>query len=78
MKNIITFFLLFSFVLSINGQEVDSWEELVSQIQINGNNEVSIGYLRNGQLYLTTTVLEERLVGNTTSGYLGVSPTVEL
>ena len=26
--------------------------------------EVSIGYLRNGQLYLTTTVLEERLVGN--------------
>ena len=29
-------------------------------------------------MYLTTTLLEERLVGNTTSGYLGVSPTVEL
>ncbi len=65
-------------IKTFNGQEVESWEELVSQIQINGNNEVSIGYLRNGQLYLTTTVLEERLVGNTTSGYLGVSPTVEL
>ena len=31
MKNIITFFLLFSFVFSINGQEVDSFEELKSR-----------------------------------------------
>ena len=64
-------------IYSFNGSEVQSWEELVSIIEVNPDNYVSIGYIRNSQMYLTTTTLESRLVNNELSGYLGVSPVSE-
>ena len=65
------------FIYSFNGLEVKSWEELVSIIELNPEKDVSIGYIRNSQLYLTTTKLESRDLNNKPSGYLGVSPVLE-
>ena len=65
------------FIYSFNGLEVKSWEELVSIIELNPEKDVSIGYIRNSQLYLTTTKLESRNLNNKPSGYLGVSPVLE-
>ncbi len=64
-------------ITSFNGNEVSSWDELVSYIEINANELVSIGYLRNNQSYITTTTLESRMISNNESGYLGVSPKIE-
>ena len=64
-------------ITSFNGNEVNSWNELVSYIEVNPNKFVSIGYLRNNQSYLTTTTLESRMISNTESGYLGVSPKIQ-
>ena len=64
-------------IYSFNGLEVQSWEELVSIIEVNPDKNVSIGYIRNSQMYLTTTTLESRLLNNELSGYLGVSPVLE-
>ena len=65
------------FIYSFNGLEVKSWEELVSIIELNPEKDVSIGYIRNSQLYLTTAKLESRDLNNKPSGYLGVSPVLE-
>ena len=64
-------------ITSFNGNEVKSWSELVSYIEVNPNNFVSIGYLRNNQSYITTTTLESRMISNIESGYLGVSPRIQ-
>ena len=64
-------------ITSFNGNEVNSWNELVSYIEVNPNKFVSIGYFRNNQSYLTTTTLESRMISNTESGYLGVSPKIQ-
>lgn len=64
-------------IVSFNGNEVNSWSELVGYIEVNPNNFVSIGYLRNNQSYITTTTLESRLISNSETGYLGVSPTIQ-
>ena len=64
-------------ITSFNGNEIKSWSELVSYIEVNPNNFVSIGYLRNNQSYITTTTLESRIISNTESGYLGVSPRIQ-
>ena len=64
-------------IVSFNGNEVNSWSELVSYIEVNPNNFVSIGYLRNNQSYITTTTLESRMISNSETGYLGVSPSIQ-
>ena len=64
-------------IYSFNGSEVQSWEELVSIIEVNPDKNVSIGYIRNSQMYLTSTTLESRLSNSELSGYLGVSPVLE-
>ena len=64
-------------ITSFNGNEIKSWSELVSYIEVNPNNFVSIGYLRNNQSYITTTTLESRMISNIESGYLGVSPRIK-
>ena len=64
-------------IYSFNGNNVESWENLVSFIEVNQNKEVSIGYTRNSQKYLTTTILESRNINNNNYGYLGVSPVLE-
>jgi len=64
-------------ITSFNGNEIKSWSELVSYIEVNPNNFVSIGYLRNNQSYITTTTLESRMISNIESGYLGVSPRIQ-
>ena len=64
-------------IYSFNGSEVQSWEELVSIIEVNPEKNVSIGYIRNSQMYLTTTTLESRIFNNEPAGYLGVSPVLE-
>ena len=64
-------------IYSFNGSEVQSWEELVSIIEVNPEKNVSIGYIRNSQMYLTTTTLESRIFNNEPTGYLGVSPVLE-
>ena len=64
-------------ITSFNGNEIKSWSELVRYIEVNPNNFVSIGYLRNNQSYITTTTLESRTISNTESGYLGVSPRIQ-
>ena len=60
-----------------NGVKVSSWQELVNIIEISPNSKVSIGYIRNGQNYLTTTILESRIIAGIEYGYLGVSPLIE-
>ncbi len=64
-------------ITSFNGNEIKSWSELVSYIEVNPNSFVSIGYLRNNQSYITTTTLESRIISNTEYGYLGVSPRIQ-
>ena len=64
-------------ITTFNGNQVTSWSELVEFIEQNPNSQVTIGYLRNGQSYITTTVLESRIISNKESGYLGVSPSIE-
>jgi len=64
-------------ITSFNDNQVTTWRELVGYIEENPNSKVSIGYTRNGQSYVTTAVLESRIIANNESGYLGVSPTIE-
>lgn len=64
-------------ITQFNGLNVESWEDLVKNIEINPNKEVSIKYIRNGGTYLTTTVLESRNINGNDLGYLGVSPVIE-
>ena len=64
-------------IYSFNGTEVKTWDELVSIIEENPNKNISIGYFRNSQMYLTTTKLESRNLNNQNFGYLGVSPVLE-
>ena len=64
-------------IYSFNGKSVNNWDSLVSVIEVNPNQEVSIGYTRNSQKYITTTILEARDINNKSYGYLGVSPVLE-
>ena len=56
---------------------IASWDELVSIIEENPGKEVSITYLRNGNLLVSKTVLESRILNNKEVGYLGVTPAIE-
>ena len=64
-------------ITSFNGVKVTTWRDLVGFIEENPNSQVSIGYIRNSQNYVTSAVLESRIISNKESGYLGVSPTIE-
>ncbi len=64
-------------IYTFNGQSVDTWDNLVSLIEVNPNQEVNIGYSRNSQNYITTAKLEARDINNQSYGYLGVSPVLE-
>ena len=64
-------------IFSFNNKDINSWNELVSLIEINPDQTVTIGYIRNSQKYFVTTKLEARLVSDNKYGYLGVSPTLE-
>ena len=64
-------------IVSFSEVPVASWDELVSIIEENPGKEVSITYLRNGNLLVSKTVLESRILNNKEVGYLGVTPTIE-
>lgn len=63
-------------IISFNNIEISTWSELVSLIEVNPNQIVSIGYIRNNQKYITTTTLESRIISDKSYGYLGVSPSL--
>ena len=64
-------------IVSFSEVPVASWDELVSIIEENPGKEVSITYLRNGNLLVSKTVLESRILNNKEVGYLGVTPAIE-
>lgn len=64
-------------IVSFSEIPVASWDELVTIIEENPGKEVSITFLRNGNLLDSKTVLESRTLNNQKVGYLGVTPTIE-
>ena len=56
-------------ITSFNGVKVTTWRDLVGFIEENPNSQVSIGYIRNSQNYVTSAVLESRIISNKESGY---------
>ena len=63
-------------IVEFSGIQVDSWDELVSIIEVNPSEQVQISYLRNGQLIESNTYLEVRTLNNNQVGYLGVTPAI--
>ena len=64
-------------IVSFSEIPVASWDELVTIIEENPGEEVTITFLRNGNLLDSKTVLESRTLNNQKVGYLGVTPTIE-
>ena len=64
-------------IVSFSEIPVASWDELVSIIEENPGKEVSITFLRNGNLIESKTILESRILNNIEVGYLGVTPAIE-
>ena len=64
-------------IVSFSEIPVASWDELVTIIEENPGKEVTITFLRNGNLLDSKTVLESRTLNNQKIGYLGVTPTIE-
>ena len=64
-------------IVSFSEIPVASWDELVTIIEENPGKEVTITFLRNGNLLYSKTVLESRTLNNQKVGYLGVTPTIE-
>ena len=64
-------------IVSFSEIPVASWDELVTIIEENPGKEVTITFLRNGNLLGSKTVLESRTLNNQKIGYLGVTPTIE-
>ncbi|MDC1070914.1 M50 family metallopeptidase [Acidimicrobiia bacterium] len=64
-------------IVSFSEIPVASWDELVTIIEENPGKEVTITFLRNGNLLDSKTVLESRTLNNQKVGYLGVTPTIE-
>jgi membrane-associated protease RseP (regulator of RpoE activity) len=62
-------------IVAMNGESVDDWEEVRSNILDHPGEEVSIDILRDGQEMRLTAQLAELDDGN---GYLGVSPQTEM
>ena len=56
---------------------VQTWDELVALIEENPGKEVSISFLRNGNMIESDTTLESRTINTQQVGYLGVTPTIE-
>ena len=63
--------------LSFNGIQLKDWDHLVELIEKNPTKNVEIKYMRNKKIYTTTAYLDERVVDNAKSGYLGVSPIIK-
>jgi len=61
-------------VVSLNGTETDTWEEVRTQIILNPGEEVALMVERDGALVELTADLAEQEDG---TGYLGVQPTFE-
>ena len=64
-------------IVTFSGTTVATWDELVSIIETNPGKEVSITYLRGGNLVSSNTTLETRIVNSQEIGYLGVTPTIK-
>ena len=64
-------------IIQFNGQDVETWGQLVSIIEVNPGQEVSIKYLRGNSVYLTSAILETRNINGLEIGYLGVSPVIQ-
>ena len=64
-------------IIQFNGQNVETWDQLVSIIEVNPGQEVSIKYLRGNSVYLTSAILETRNINGSEIGYLGVSPVIQ-
>lgn len=64
-------------IVSFSEIPLASWDELVTIIEENPGKEVTITFLRNGNLLESKTVLESRTLNNLKVGYLGVTPTIE-
>ena len=63
-------------IYEFNGIKVDTWDELVNQIEINPDNRVELKIIRNENIIITNTILETRIINNKVKGYLGVSPLI--
>ena len=63
--------------LSFNGVQLNDWDQLVDLIENSPSENVKIKYIRNEKIYTTTAYLDERVVDNSKSGYLGVSPKIK-
>ena len=64
-------------IIQFNSQDVETWDQLVSIIEVNPGQEVSIKYLRGNSVYLTSAILETRNINGSEIGYLGVSPVIQ-
>ena len=64
-------------IVMFSDTNVQTWDELVLLIEENPGKEVSISFLRNGNLIESDTVLESRTINTKQVGYLGVTPTIE-
>ena len=64
-------------IVTFSGTTVATWDELVSIIETNPGKEVSITYLRGGNLVSSNTTLETRIVNSQEIGYLGVTPAIK-
>ena len=64
-------------IVTFSGTTVATWDELVLIIESNPGKEVSITYLRGGNLIDSNAILETRILNSQEIGYLGVTPTIK-
>ena len=63
-------------IYEFNGVKVENWNELVNLIEMNPSESVEIKLIRNENIIITNTILENRTINNKEQGYLGISPKI--
>ena len=63
-------------IYEFNGVKVENWNELVNLIEMNPSESVEIKLIRNENIIITNTILENRSINNKEQGYLGISPKI--
>ena len=63
-------------IYEFNGVKVNNWNELVNLIETNPSESVEIKLIRNENVIITNTVLENRIINDKELGYLGISPKI--
>jgi len=64
-------------ILSLDGTSTQNWEQIVDYVSTRPNQTIQVNLLRNGQIINLNGTIGSKVVGQTTKGYMGFTPTLE-